>query len=60
LVLQGADDEYGSAAQVDAIIDSVGGPVRRQLLPNCGHIPHLQAPEVAFQAVVGYVAEITE
>lgn len=60
LILQGADDEYGSSAQMDAIIDRVGGPVRGQLFPNCGHTPHCQAPDAVFQAVAGFVAEITQ
>jgi pimeloyl-ACP methyl ester carboxylesterase len=45
LVIQGEDDEYGTAAQVEAITVGVSGPVESMLIPGCGHNPHLQAGE---------------
>ena len=45
LVIQGEDDEYGTLAQVDAIEAGCGGPVRRLVLPDCGHSPHREQPE---------------
>ena len=52
LAIQGADDEYGSPRQLNAIADGVAGPVQTNLLPDCRHVPHLQAadrvlPEIA-------------
>jgi pimeloyl-ACP methyl ester carboxylesterase len=44
LAIQGADDEYGLPAQLDAIVDGVAGPAERLLVPNCTHDPHHQAP----------------
>lgn len=47
LVIQGADDAYGSPAQVEEIARRVRGPVETHLLSACGHAPHLeQAGEV--------------
>lgn len=43
LVLQGEDDEYGTAAQVAAIARGVSGPVETALIPGCAHVPHHQA-----------------
>jgi pimeloyl-ACP methyl ester carboxylesterase len=43
LVLQGAADEYGTEAQVEAIRRGLGGPVETHLIAGCGHAPHLQA-----------------
>jgi pimeloyl-ACP methyl ester carboxylesterase len=43
LALQGADDAYGSPAQLSAIAGGVAGPVRTVLLPDCGHSPHREA-----------------
>ena len=43
LVLQGEDDEYGTAAQVQRIVSGVSGPVKARLIPRCGHVPHFQA-----------------
>lgn len=45
LVLQGALDEYGTPAQVQAIADAVSGPVRSVLIPGAGHSPHRDVPE---------------
>ena len=42
LVIQGADDAYGSSAQVEEIVARVSGPVETHLLPGCGHAPHLE------------------
>jgi pimeloyl-ACP methyl ester carboxylesterase len=40
LAIQGAADEYGTVAQLDALARGLGGPFERLLLPNCGHTPH--------------------
>lgn len=40
LVIQGEEDEYATAAQVDAVVSGVGGSVRALMLPQCGHSPH--------------------
>ncbi len=45
LVLQGEDDEYGTARQVEAIAEAVSGPVETALLAGCGHAPHVERPE---------------
>ncbi|KAA0250930.1 alpha/beta hydrolase [Acidobacteria bacterium ACD] len=52
LVIQGLDDEYGSPAQVDAIVRAVSGPAHPFLIPGCGHVPHRQAAEAVLQAVL--------
>jgi pimeloyl-ACP methyl ester carboxylesterase len=53
LVLQGAEDEYGTDAQVHAIAGGVSGPSRAVIFPGLRHTPHREAPE----AVLGAVAE---
>lgn len=45
LVMQGERDEYGTRAQVEAIMKQVAGPVKGLLMPDCGHVPHHQARE---------------
>lgn len=44
LVIQGNEDPYGSAAQVDAIESQSGGPARVCMIQNCGHSPHKEKP----------------
>ncbi|MEM7255701.1 MAG: alpha/beta hydrolase [Pseudomonadota bacterium] len=44
LAIQGADDEYGSVGQLDAIAANVSG-AERELLEECGHAVHRDQPE---------------
>jgi pimeloyl-ACP methyl ester carboxylesterase len=59
LVIQGADDAYGTLAQVDAIERGSGGPVTRLVLPGCGHAPHRDRPEEVVAAVAAFLASPT-
>jgi len=45
LLVQGERDEYGSAAQLEAIRRGARGPVEITMLPECGHSPHRDKPE---------------
>lgn len=54
-VIQGAADPYGTLAQVDAIAETVSGPVTTTVVPDVGHAPHLEAPETTTAAVRGLV-----
>lgn len=45
LLVQGQDDQYGTAAQLRAIERQAAGPVDTLLLPECGHTPHREQPE---------------
>jgi len=42
LLIQGADDEYGSAAQVERISSRLGARCQTIWLGGCGHFPHLE------------------
>lgn len=55
LLIQGADDPYGTLAQLDRIAAGAGGQVQRLVLPG-GHSPHLEhGPEVA-QRIASFLA----
>ena len=43
LIVQGAADEYGTLAQVDAIARQIAGPCERLIVPGAGHAPHRTA-----------------
>lgn len=45
LAIQGEKDEYGTAAQVEAIAAAVAGPVRTLLIPGIRHFPHRENPD---------------
>lgn len=55
LAIQGADDEYGTLAQVAAVERSCGGPVQRLVLDHCGHSPHRDRPEATLSAIAEFV-----
>ncbi|MDS4031488.1 MAG: alpha/beta hydrolase [Candidatus Contendobacter sp.] len=55
LLIQGADDEYATRAQVDAIAVGVSGPTEILWLPACGHVPHHQAREPVLDAAARFI-----
>jgi pimeloyl-ACP methyl ester carboxylesterase len=55
LAIQGADDEYGRQAQLDAIVDNVAGDAERVLIAACGHNPHLEAPRTVLEHMTRFV-----
>jgi pimeloyl-ACP methyl ester carboxylesterase len=56
LLIQGRDDEYGSAAQLDAIERQVAGTVARLELADCRHSPHRDQSEATLAAIADFVA----
>ena len=58
LAIQGQDDEYGTPAQVAAIVRGVSGPALPLLVPGCGHIPHHQARGRVLDAMTRFVLSL--
>jgi pimeloyl-ACP methyl ester carboxylesterase len=59
LLIQGADDEYGTLAQLDAVARGVKGPVERLGLPDCGHALQRDQPAATLEAIARFVATST-
>ncbi len=57
LAVQGTDDPYGTVAHVQAVHDGATGPVRLLVL-DCGHAPHLEAPEPTTDALLAFLAKL--
>ena len=57
LLIQGADDPYGSLDQLDRIEARVRAPVTRLVLPG-GHSPHLEEPEAVVEAIGAFAAAL--
>jgi pimeloyl-ACP methyl ester carboxylesterase len=55
LVIQGEGDEYGTAAQVEAIQRQVSAPVEVRWLAGCRHSPHRDQPQQTLAAIAGFV-----
>lgn len=59
LAIQGADDEYGTLAQLDLLARNSRGSTDRLVLANCGHAPHRDRADVVDGAVADWIAAIT-
>lgn len=57
LMIQGLDDEYGSTAQLDAIVARVPS-AEVLMLEACGHSPHRDRAERVIEASVAFVAAL--
>jgi pimeloyl-ACP methyl ester carboxylesterase len=53
LLIQGADDPYGTLDQIDRIEACVRGTVRRLVVPG-GHSPHLEATDQVLDAIARF------
>jgi pimeloyl-ACP methyl ester carboxylesterase len=58
LVIQGADDRYGTLAQVRIVEDECYCPVEALVLPGCGHAPHRERPEETLSAVTAFSEQL--
>ncbi|MCK5424387.1 MAG: alpha/beta hydrolase [Emcibacter sp.] len=55
LVLQGADDQYGTVAQVQSIAKQSGGSVVVQMLADCGHSPYKEQETLSLNAMKNFI-----
>ena len=55
LAIQGAEDEYGTSAQVESIGNKVAGPAKARILPKCRHSAHKDQPDEVLALVRGFV-----
>src|SRR5208282_3863459 len=60
LLIQGADDQYGTLAQIRAIEARSPAPVASLILDACRHSPQIDQPEPTLDAIVGFCAKVAE
>ena len=60
LVVQGMEDEYGTAAQVEAIVQGVSGEASPLFITDCGHNPHAQAADVTLRAMARFIDSVRQ
>jgi pimeloyl-ACP methyl ester carboxylesterase len=58
LAVQGRDDHYATMAQIEGIANQVPH-TRLVKLDNCGHSPHIEAPQALDDAIAAFVAAST-
>ena len=59
LLIQGADDQYGTVAQIRAIEARTPAPAASLILEACRHSPHLEQPQATLDAAARFCAEIS-
>lgn len=55
IVIQGEQDEYGTAAQYQAIERQVAGPCEVVVLPDCRHSPHRDQRDLTLAAMTRFI-----
>ena len=58
LFLQGENDEYGSLDQVDKTVTQVSGNSEKFIIPNVGHTPHKETPDIVLNKATEFVNSI--
>ena len=58
LAIQGAEDQYGSTAQIDAISNAIYSPLDIEILQGVKHSPQAEAPERTMEIVSEFVARL--
>ncbi len=60
LAIQGRDDQYGTMAQVEAIVRQVPGPVKVLQLDDCRHSPQRDQPDAVLDAIIAFERDLRE
>jgi pimeloyl-ACP methyl ester carboxylesterase len=58
LAIQGQGDRYGTARQVDTLVERSPAPVETLWLADCGHSPHTEQPDATLAAVAAFCARL--
>lgn len=58
LAIQGRDDQYGTMAQVEAIVRQAPGPVEVLQLDDCRHSPQRDQPKAVLEAITNFVRDL--
>lgn len=60
MVIQGDADRYGTLAQVETVAENAPVPVQVEILPGCGHSPHLENGDTVVALVAGFCVSLGE
>lgn len=58
LAIQGADDQYGTVAQIEEIENRIYSPVEVEILADCKHSPFLEQPAKTLEAISVFCARL--
>ncbi|SLM29086.1 Alpha/beta hydrolase fold protein [Desulfamplus magnetovallimortis] len=57
MAIQGVNDQYGTAAQVDTIVNKVSGKSVKTMVKKCGHAPHIQQKNEVLNIMTSFLYE---
>lgn len=57
LVIHGDRDEFASLEQPRRVAELASGPVKLEILPDCGHLPQREMPERVLSVIGEFLAE---
>jgi pimeloyl-ACP methyl ester carboxylesterase len=60
LLIQGADDQYGTLAQIRAIEARSPAPVKSLILEACRHFPQVDQPQATLEAIVAFCMRVEQ
>ncbi|MEG1591419.1 alpha/beta fold hydrolase [Chryseobacterium sp.] len=55
LFIQGEADEYGTLDQVEKTVSQVKGTAEKFIIPNIGHTPHKESPEIVLNKSIEFI-----
>lgn len=55
LFIQGEKDEYGTLDQVEKTTNAVSGKYEKCIIPNVGHTPHKEVPEIVIEKTAVFI-----
>ena len=58
LAIQGADDQYGTRAQIDEVANRSYAPVDVEIIPDCRHSPFIDRPAATLAAITEFVLRL--
>ncbi|MEY8760928.1 alpha/beta fold hydrolase [Chryseobacterium tongliaoense] len=57
LFIQGEADEYGTLDQVEKTISQVSGMAEKYIIPNVGHTPHKEVPDLVINKALEFLRQ---
>ena len=58
LAIQGAEDQYGTLAQIEEIDNRIYAPLDIEILQGCKHAPHLEQPQQTLAAITAFARRL--
>lgn len=58
LFIQGENDEYGTLDQVEKTVSQVKGTADKFIIPNVGHTPHKESPEIVLNKSIEFINSV--